>query len=68
MLIFSKRIIELRSLNHFSQRHMAKFLDISQAAYFRYENGSAEPSQEMLVKIADIFDVTIDYLLGRAEY
>ncbi len=36
--------------------------------YIRYENGSAEPSLEKLVKIADYFDVSVDYLLGRTEY
>ncbi|MDE6505617.1 MAG: helix-turn-helix domain-containing protein [Clostridia bacterium] len=30
-------------------------------------NGTAEPTQENLVKIADIFDVSVDYLLGRKE-
>lgn len=43
-------------------------LKIAQPSYIRYENGTAEPTQETLVKIADIFDVSIDYLLGRKDF
>lgn len=46
---------------------MADKLGVSQPSYIRYEQGTAEPSQENLVKIADIFDVSIDYLLGRDD-
>ncbi len=46
---------------------MAKQLNVAQPSYIRYEQGTAEPTQENLVKIADIFDVSVDYLLGRKE-
>lgn len=46
---------------------MAEMLGIAQPSYIRYENGSSEPSQATLVKIADIFDISVDYLLGRKE-
>ena len=68
MKIFQERLIEQRKLNKLTQRQMADYLKIAQPSYIRYENGSAEPSFENLVKIADYFDVSIDYLLGRAEY
>ena len=42
-------------------------LGISQPSYIRYENGSAEPTLENLVKIADLYDVSVDFLLGRKE-
>jgi len=47
---------------------MAEKLGISQPAYIRYEIGGSEPTQANLVKIADIFDVSVDFLLGRTEY
>jgi transcriptional regulator with XRE-family HTH domain len=47
---------------------MAVKLGIKQPSYIRYEIGTSEPTQEILVKIADIFNVSADYLLGRAEY
>lgn len=43
-------------------------LGISQPSYIRYENGTSEPTLENLVKIAEILDVSTDYLLGKSEY
>ena len=68
MKIFQKRLIEQRKLNKLTQRQIAEYLQIAQPSYIRYENGSSEPSLENLVKLADCFDVSVDYLLGRAEY
>lgn len=67
MDIFRKNIYELRKLNRFTQREVAQCLGISQPSYIRYENGSAEPTLENLVKIADLYDVSVDFLLGRKE-
>ncbi|MBS5856003.1 MAG: helix-turn-helix domain-containing protein [Christensenellaceae bacterium] len=67
MDIFRKNIYELRKLNRFTQREVAQRLGISQPSYIRYENGSAEPTLENLVKIADLYDVSVDFLLGRKE-
>ena len=68
MKIFQKRIKEMRALCHLTQREMAEKLGISQPSYIRYENGSSEPTLENLVKIAEIFDVSTDFLLGKADY
>ena len=68
MKIFQERLIEQRKLNNLTQKQLANHLQIAQPSYIRYENGSAEPSFENLVKLADLFDVTIDYLLGRTEF
>ena len=67
MEIFQRRLKEERLVNVFTQRDMAERLNITQPSYIRYENGKAEPSLENLLKIAEIFDVSVDYLLGRAE-
>lgn len=68
MKIFQERLIEQRKLNKVTQRELAEYLQIAQPSYIRYENGTSEPSLENLVKLADFFDVSIDYLLGRTEY
>ena len=68
MKIFQERLIEQRKLNGLTQRQIAEYLQIAQPSYIRYENGSAEPSLQNLVKLADYFDVSVDYLLGRIEY
>lgn len=68
MKIFQQRLIEQRKLNKYTQRQVADYLQITQPSYIRYENGSSQPSLETLVKLADFFDVSVDYLLGRTEY
>lgn len=68
MKIFQERLIEQRKLNKKTQRQIAEFLNMAQPSYIRYENGSAEPSLENLVKLADYFDVAVDYLLGRTGF
>ena len=61
-------IAALRRAAGMTQREMAEYLKIAQPSYIRYENGSSQPSLETLVKLADYFDVSTDYLLGREEY
>ena len=67
MKIFRERLIEQRKINNYTQRQMADYLQITQPSYIRYENGSSQPTLENLVKIANLFDVSVDFLLGRAE-
>lgn len=64
---FQTALVEQRKLNRLTQRDVAKHLDIAQSSYIRYENGKSEPTLENLVKLADLFDVSVDYLLGRKE-
>ncbi len=68
MKIFQERLVELRKLNNLTQRQVADYLKIAQPSYIRYENGSSQPSLESLVKLADLFETSIDYLCGRVEY
>ena len=67
MKIFQELLQEQRKLNGLTQRQMAEMLGIAQPSYIRYENGTSEPTLETLVKIADAFDISVDYLLGRKE-
>lgn len=59
------KIKEFRQENKLSSEEMANLLKISVQAYYKYENGKAEPSIESLIKIADKFHTTIDELVGR---
>ena len=68
MQIFCERLKELRGLYRYTQRQMAEKIGVSQPSYIRYENGTSEPTLENLVKIANIFDVSADYLIGRSDY
>ena len=68
MKVFCDRLIEQRKPNKLTQRKVAESLGITQPSYIRYEKGDSEPTLENLVKLADLFDVSIDYLLGREIY
>lgn len=55
----------LREEKKLRQSDLADFLEISQQAYQRYENGTSEPNGDGFVKLADFYHVSTDYLLGR---
>lgn len=57
----------LRESIHYSQLKFAELFGIGQSSVVRYEKGEANPPLELLVKIADYFDVSTDYILGRTE-
>lgn len=61
------RIKELRKEKNITQVRLAKSLNIAQPTLSGYETGNFQPDNETLLKIADFFGVTIDYLLGREE-
>ena len=56
---------QLRKQNGFTQKEIAKQLNVTYQCYQRYETGERQPTPEMLCKLADIFEVSVDYLLGR---
>lgn len=61
------RIKELRKAQKITQLKMALDLNMSQNTISRYENGEREPGIAELIRIADYFHVTIDYLVGRSD-
>ena len=61
------RIKELRNEQHITQLKMALDLNMSQNTISRYENGEREPGLAELIRIADYFHVSVDYLLGRTD-
>ncbi|MCM1497449.1 MAG: helix-turn-helix transcriptional regulator [Clostridium sp.] len=63
-----KRIRDLRESNNYRQIDIAEKLNMSQQQYQKYESGIVTPSINILVSIADLYDVSVDYLLGRTNY
>ena len=61
------RIRELRRARRVTQLKMAMDLDMSQNTISRYESGDREPGIAELIRIADYFHVSIDYLVGRTD-
>ena len=68
--MFAKRLKEIRKSRHFTQQKAADALNITLRSYQRYEaiNGFCEPPMATLVHIADLFNVSADYLLCRDEW
>lgn len=64
---FSERLKNLRKQANFTQVEVAEKLGISQPAYASWERGVKKPTQENLVKIAQILNVSVDYLVGNSE-
>ncbi|WP_409346787.1 helix-turn-helix domain-containing protein [Paenibacillus sp. MBLB4367] len=64
---FSETLKELRTKRNVSQDDFSEYLGKTRATISNYENGKTEPEFADLVKIADFFNVTVDYLLGRKE-
>lgn len=65
--MFSERLKQLRKENNLSQDKIAELLNVSRQSYGRYEAGISEPGIDTLIRISDIFDVSLDFLLGRTD-
>ena len=66
--MFGKRLRNVRLYNKYTQQNMADLLHMTLVAYQKYEQGNTKPPLETLVLLADIFNISVDYLLGRDEY
>lgn len=62
-----QRIQDLRVDSDLSQRQLGEILHISQRSYSHYETDSRGIPIEMLIRLADYYDTTIDYLVGRTD-
>ena len=61
------RLKKLRKAKKISQLKLALDLNMNQNSISRYENCEREADYETLIKFADYFDVSLDYLLGRTD-
>ena len=67
MICLKNRLLALRKENHLPQTEVAKELNLSISAYCRYEYGQREPTLSVLIRMADYYGVTLDYLAGRSD-
>ncbi|AJA42884.1 XRE family transcriptional regulator [Clostridium tetani] len=65
--MFGDRLKELREEKELTQEELGKFLNVSRQTVSGYESEAIEPNIGNLVKLADIFNVSLDYLLGRTK-
>lgn len=64
-LTLSARLRELRGSKNLMQDQVAKLINVDQTTISAYENGTRQPSYDVLVALADLYRVSTDYLLGR---
>lgn len=62
-----KRIRNLREDNDLKQHELAEILNCSQRIYSNYERGDVDIPTDILIKLADYYDVSADYILGRTD-
>ena len=67
MATFGERLKELRKTRKLKQIDMAGFLGITSRNYQDYEYGKVDPPTSKTIALADYFDVSLDYLVGRSE-
>ena len=67
MSVFSERLTQLRKKQGLSQVAAAKLLHIAHRTYQDYECGKTEPQLSALIRIADYYQITLDYLAGRTD-
>lgn len=61
------RLKELRTNNKLSQSHIASILGLKQQQYSRYETGLRDIPLDKLIKLADYYNTSVDYILGRND-
>ena len=64
---FSERLVQLREAAHLQQRAVADGVGVAIRTYQYYERGEREPQLSTLVRIADFYGVSLDYLAGRSD-
>lgn len=67
MVIVAERLRMLRGTVSLSQAKLAQALGLKQSAVNRYENDQSDPPYETLLRYADFFDVSLDYIFGRTD-
>jgi len=68
MATFANRLKELRNSKGITQKQMAEMLNMTERGFRGYEMGLSTPHHETFLKLADYFDVSLDYLAGRDNY
>ena len=62
-----RRLRDMREDKDLRQREIAEILNVSQTTYTRYESGELDIPSAALIKLADFYGVSVDYILGRTD-
>ncbi len=66
-LAYYKRIKDLREDHDMTQQQVAEYLHMKQPQYFRYENGTRDIPTDILIALANLYNVSTDYILGLKD-
>ena len=66
-MTFSQRLIQLRKENNLTQKQLAAELNLSEVGIQNYEGERRKPAYDVLLALADYFNVSLDYLCGRSD-
>ena len=67
MITFKERLKELRIDNGLTQQQLGKILNATKMAISHWESGHSEPSISQLIILSQIFEVTVDFLIGKED-
>ena len=67
MFIFGEHLRNIRKSRHLTQKQLAMNIGASERGIQQYELGERKPAYDMLIALADYFDVSLDYLVGRSD-
>jgi transcriptional regulator with XRE-family HTH domain len=67
MATLGQRLKELRLEKHMTQAEIGKYLNVSNVSVSGYENDTREPDSAALIKLADLYGVSLDYMHGRTD-
>ena len=66
-MAYYRRIRDMREDHDLTQTRLSEYLHIKQNTYSQYENGQRQVPLDILIALADYYNVTLDYLVGRTE-
>lgn len=67
MLLFKDRLKELRIEHNLSQQELGNILMMTKMAISHWESGHSEPSIAQLIRLSEVFEVSVDYLIGKTD-
>lgn len=66
-MTFAERLVQLRKEKNITQKQLANELNLSEVGIQNYEGERRKPAFDVLLALADYFDVSLDYLCGRSD-
>lgn len=67
-MAYYRRLRELREDNDYSQKQIAEYLGMKQPQYCRYEQGYRDIPTDILIRLADLYHTSTDYILERTNH